>query len=187
MKFIFKPLTENNWKDFEELFGPRGACGGCWCMTWRLSSADYNKMKGRGNKEAMKKIVSQSPPGILAYADGIAVGWCAIAPRKEYVRLQTSRVLQPVDDKEVWSVSCFFIKKDFRRKGLSTLLLGAAADFGFKKGASIIEGYPVEQKDGNAMPDVFAWTGITKTFLKAGFNEAARRSENRPIMRLYKK
>lgn len=157
-------------------------------MVWRLSNADFNKMKGGDNKKAMKKIVSTSPPGVIAYSNKQAVGWCAIAPRKEYIRLETSRVLQPVDDKEVWSVSCFFIKKEFRGKGLSTQLLKAAADFAFKKGAAIIEGYPVQQKKDaeEKMPDVFVWTGLAATFLKAGFTEVIRRSESRPIMRLYK-
>ncbi|MFT3682036.1 MAG: GNAT family N-acetyltransferase [Ferruginibacter sp.] len=187
MQFIFQPLTAANWDDFEELFGPRGACGGCWCMNWRLNSADYNKLKGGGNKEAMKKIAERSPPGIIAYDDQLPVGWCAVAPRKEYVRLESSRVLKPVDEKEVWSVSCFFIKKDYRRKGLSTLLLREAVNFAFKKGAIIVEGYPVEQKNDSKMPDVFVWTGLPVTFIKAGFTEVIRRSENRPIMRRYKK
>ncbi len=192
MNCSFQPLTNNNWKDFALLFGPKGACGGCWCMTWRLTSTDYNRMKGEENKKAMQHIVSKSSPGIIAYADDVPAGWCAIAPRKEYIRLETSRILQRVDEKEVWSVSCFFIKKDFRRKGLSTALLKAAAAFAFKKGALIIEGYPtdtkkVKAKDGGKnIPPVFVWTGLAATFSNAGFKEAARRSDSRPIMRLYK-
>ena len=87
MKISFQPLTTKNWKDFELLFGPKGACGGCWCMTWRLKSADYEKMKGEGNKKAMKGLVRKSSPGIIAYADKKPAGWCAVAPRYEYVRL----------------------------------------------------------------------------------------------------
>ncbi|MES2847575.1 MAG: GNAT family N-acetyltransferase [Bacteroidota bacterium] len=188
MDYSFKDLTAGNWNDFEKLFGANGACGGCWCMTWRLSSAAYSKTKGDGNKKLMKAIVKKFSPGVMAFANGEAVGWCAVAPRKEYVRLETSRVLKPVDDKEVWSVSCFFIKKDFRRKGLSTALLQAAVDFAFDNGAAIVEGYPVEQNktSGKTMPDVFAWTGMAATFTRAGFKEVERRSESRPIMRLYK-
>src|SRR5262249_62231001 len=83
----------------------------------------------------------------------------------------------------VWSVSCFFIAKAFRKKGVSVALLKAAADFIRNKGGGIIEGYPVEPKMKN-MPDVFAWTGLPSAFLQAGFSEAARRSPTRPIMRL---
>ena len=202
MVFTFSPLTSNNWNDFVELFGDKGACGGCWCMTWRLKAAEYNKQKGEGNKKAMKELAKKASPGIVAYAGSKAVGWCAVAPRSQYTRLETSRILKPVDDKIVWSVSCFFIHKQYRQKGLSVQLLNAAVDFAISKGAKIIEGYPVEakppppgvhkQSEGKersswrGLPDVFAWTGFSSIFIKAGFQEVERRSETRPIMRYYK-
>lgn len=185
MKYSFHPLSSKTWKEFELLFGPKGACGGCWCMTWRLKAADFEKNKGEGNKKAMKELIKKSSPGIIAYGDNKPAGWCAVAPRNEYVRLETSRVLKPVDDKPVWSVSCFYIDKDFRNKGLSAKLLQAAVDFAFSKGAAIVEGYPVEPKN-NKMPDVFAWTGFSSAFKKTGFKEVARRSDTRPIMRIEK-
>jgi len=185
MLFTFSPLTSTNWNDFVELFGDKGACGGCWCMTWRFKAADYNKQKGEGNKQAMKRLLRKSSPGIIAYNSSKAVGWCAVAPRSEYTRLETSRVLKPVDDNKVWSVSCFFIHKQYRQKGLSIELLKAAIDFAISKGAKIIEGYPVDHGKGK-MPDVFAWTGFSSIFIKTGFKEVERRSGSRPIMRYYK-
>jgi GNAT superfamily N-acetyltransferase len=186
MSYTFQPLTTANWKDFENLFGPKGACEGCWCMSWRLRAADYKKMKGDGNHRAMKKLVKKTSPGVLAYSGKLPAGWCAVAPRKEYVRLENSKVLQPVDDKPVWSVSCFFIAKEFRRKGLSGALLKAAVDFAYTNGAKIVEGYPTDAMN-RKMTDVFVWTGLASIFEKAGFKEVARRSETRPIMRIQKK
>ncbi len=193
MGFTFSPLTSSNWNDFVYLFGDKGACGGCWCMNWRLKAADYNMQKGEGNKKAMKKLLNKSSPGIIAYSKDKAVGWCAIAPREEYIRLETSRVLNPVDDKMVWSVSCFFIHKEYRQKGLSIQLLTASVAFALSQGAIIVEGYPVDPKPSvrggkteNKFPDVFAWTGLANSFIKAGFKEVERRSEGRPIMRYFK-
>jgi len=185
MVFTFLPLTSNNWNDFVTLFGDKGACGGCWCMAWRLRAADYQKQKGEGNKKAMKELVKKASPGILAYTGEKAVGWCAVAPRSEYVRLETSRILKAVDDKVVWSVSCFFIHKQYRQKGLSVQLLKSAVDFAFANGAKIVEGYPIEKVKG-VMPDVFVWTGLSSSFIKAGFKEVERRSDTRPIMRYFK-
>src|SRR5687767_8135706 len=185
MNFTFSALSSDNWNDFVALFGDKGACGGCWCMYWRLKASDYNRLKGEGNKKALKKLIKKTSPGIIAYADDKAVGWCAVAPRSEYIRLDTSRILKPVDDQPVWSISCFFIQKGFRNKGLSKQLLGSAVGFAISNGAKIVEGYPVESKTGK-MPDVFAWTGFSRTFIKAGFKEVERRSEGRPIMRYYK-
>ncbi|MFQ5805106.1 MAG: GNAT family N-acetyltransferase [Phycisphaerae bacterium] len=182
-KLEFWPLTAQRWSDLETLFGERGACGGCWCMWWRLTRAEFEKRKGAQNKRAMKRIVNCGEvPGLLAYADGEPIGWCAVGPREWYPVLQRSRVLKPVDDQPVWAVTCFFIAKPYRGKGISVKLLKAAVALAKKNGARIVEGYPVEPKKGR-MPDAFAWTGLAAAFRKAGFVEVLRRSETRPIMR----
>jgi len=184
-KLSYHPLDKSGWKDFEKLFGERGACGGCWCMAWRLKNSDFQKQKGEDNKNSIRKIIySNEEPGILAYYENMAVGWCAVAPREKYIRLEKSKVLQRIDDKPVRSVSCFFVAKEFRRKGVSTELLKAAIEFCKSKGAKIIEAYPVVPYSEN-IPASFAWTGIPSAFEKAGFKEALRRSRTRPIMRYY--
>jgi GNAT superfamily N-acetyltransferase len=179
----FHPVTPDRWKDFETLFGERGACGGCWCMWWRLKRSDFEKQKGEGNKKAMKKIISSGQvPGILAYSDSKPIAWCSLAPRETFSVLERSRILRPVDDKPVWSLVCFFVAKPLRKKGVTIRLLQAAVQYAKKQGANIVEGYPVEPKKGKTV-DVFAFTGLASAFLKAGFVEVARRSETRPIMR----
>jgi GNAT superfamily N-acetyltransferase len=185
--YKFYPVTKENWEDFEQLFGIKGACAGCWCMYWRVKSSVWEKQKGDNNKKAMKKIIfSDTIPGIMAYHKSEPVGWCSVAPREEFSRLDNSRILKPVDEKFVWSVVCFFIHKDYRKQGLSTALLNAAKKFVKTSGGKILEGYPIEPKK-DKMPDVFAWTGLSAAFLTAGFKEVARRSETRPIMRFYLK
>ena len=152
-------------------------------MTWRISPKEFREQKGAGNKRAIRKIgESGRAPGILAYSGSEPVGWIAVAPRTEYVRLLASKVLAPVDDEPVWSVSCFFVRKDFRNRGLTVELLQAAADFARKQGAKIVEGYPYDLKEKTSPP--FVWTGLASSFEKAGFKEAIRRSKTRPIMRL---
>ena len=184
-KFSFYPVTKENWNDFETLFGERGACGGCWCMSWLLTKKEFDANKGAGNKRKMKKLVySNSEPGILAYYENEPVGWCAIAPREKYIRLEKSRVLKQIDDLPVWSIPCFFIKKEFRRKRLSTEILKAAISYCKSKRVKIVEGYPAEPYAEN-IPAAFAWTGFPSSFRKAGFKEVIRRSKTRPIMRYY--
>ena len=181
----FFPVDNSRWKDLEKLFGIRGACGGCWCMTWRLSPKNFRENSGDGNKQLLKKLVyKDTKPGIIAYIDNEPAGWCAIAPREIYIRLENSKILAPVDDKKVWSVSCLFISKKYRRQGLSTELIRHAVKFCKEQGAKIVEAYPVAPYVEN-MPAAFAWTGIPSSFEKAGFKEVARRSRTRPIMRYY--
>lgn len=184
MEFTFKTLTPAQWQAFERLFGKNGACGGCWCMLWRLTNKQFTAQKGEGNRAAMKKLVIGGiVPGLLAFDGPEPVGWCALAPRPDYPALARSRVMKPVDDQPCWSVSCLFVRRDYRKRGVATFLLNAAVKHAAKQGAQILEGYPVEprQKD---IPPAFAWTGIPKAFEQAGFSEVARRSETRPIMRI---
>ncbi len=179
------PLTADRWDAFEQLFGERGACGGCWCMTPRLTRGEYERRKGEGNRRAMKAIVdSGEVPGVLGYLEdgGKAVGWCSIGPREAFSSLSRSRILKPVDDQPVWSIVCLFVEKARRTQGVSVALIDGAARYAGSQGARIVEAYPVEPKK-NPMPPVFAYTGIASAYRTAGFEEVARRSETRPIMR----
>jgi len=179
----FHPLTPVRWTDLEKLFGEHGACGGCWCMWWRLTRTQFNKQKGKANKKALKKIVASGQvPGIIAYDHQEPVAWCSVAPRETYNSLERSRTLKRIDDKPVWSVVCFFVAKSHRNKGLMIRLLRAAIDYARQRGGKTLEGYPVDPQKGR-LPDPFAYTGLLRSFLKAGFTEVLRRSKTRPIMR----
>ena len=114
----------------------------------------------------------------------MAIGWYALAPRSRYPALLRSRILQPVDDQQCWSIACLFIKKPFRKIGESTELLLVATVYAKSQGAELMEGYPVEPKVEQQIPAAFAWTGISKAFISAGFREIVRRSPTRPVMRL---
>lgn len=183
----FHAVTPDRWRDFEKLFGENGACAGCWCMWWKLSRTKFSQKAYASNKRAIKKIImAAQEPGILAYADGEPIGWCAIAPRETYPSLDRSRVLQRVDDRPVWSVTCFYVARGYRQQGVTGQLLAAAVKFARKHGAKIIEGYPIDSQ-GAKRDTVSVFTGLASTFEQAGFVEVARRSPTRPIMRYFLK
>lgn len=178
-------LDKSRWDNFESLLGDRGGCGGCWCMSWRLQRSDFEQQKGNENKLAMRALVEQNEKvGILAYIDGKPIGWCAVAPREVYPRLENSRVWKRIDDEQVWAITCFFITKSHRRKGVSFELLKGAINYCRANHVKVVEGYPVVPYRDN-IPDAFAWTGIPNVFEKAGFVVAEKRSQSKPIMRYY--
>ena len=182
-KLSIAPLTAERWPDLVELFGERGACGGCWCMYWRLPKLEYGAGKGPANREALHRILEEGQvPGILAYAGSEVAGWCAVAPRQTYVRLQASRALRPIDDLPVWSVSCLFVRRGYRKQGISVALLKHAARFAKESGAQIVEGYPVQPKTEN-YPEPALWTGTVGAFAAAGYQEAGRGPTGRGIWR----
>ncbi|GAB4504646.1 MAG: GNAT family N-acetyltransferase [Anaerolineales bacterium] len=178
----FRPLTSDLWADFERLFGPRGACGGCWCMFWKLRGKAFTTNTGRPARQMQKNIVdSGTVPGLLAFMDDEPVGWIAVEPRSAYPRLAHSKVLGPLDGADVWSVTCFFVARQFRRQGLTVQLLRGAVEYVKSQGGKIVEGYPVDASQ--QMPAVSIYTGTSAAFQKAEFVEVARRSESRPIFR----
>ena len=178
----FHPLTQKLWRDFELLFGKNGACGGCWCMYWKLRGKEFSDNTGNTTRQMQKAVVdSKIVPGLLAYSDGYPVGWIAVEPRSAYPKLAHSRTLKPVDDQEVWSITCFFVEKKNRRKGITVELLKAAVDYVKTQGGIIVEGYPVDATQNQA--DAFVYTGTASAFKQAGFKEVARNSPIRPIFR----
>lgn len=177
------PVTAETFSDLEELFGPNGAWGGCWCMWNRQTNAEFDREKYEPNRRALlASIAGGREFGVLAYNGERPVGWAALAPRSEYSRLDRSPVAKPVDDAEVWSVTCFVVASGHRRRGVASALLTGAIQRARDLGAQTLEGYPVAP-DGD-MDNASAFHGLESMFLRAGFTEVARRKPRRPVYRL---
>ena len=151
-------------------------------MWMRQPTAEFRLLKGEGNRRALRSLVVRRPPGLLAYEAGEPVAWVAVAPREDYVRLENSRVLEPVPGERVWAAPCFFVKPSHRGRGLTLALLRAAAAFARRHAAGSLEGYPTTNRAQPQAP-AFVHTGFESTFRRAGFREIARRSPTRPILR----
>ncbi len=176
--FEFYPLTADRWHDLVKLFEHHGNPGYCWCMTWRATSAEYKQLDAVGRKHALQaRVKAHIPIGILAYQDDEPIGWWSIAPHETYARLEKSTTLRCVDDRPVWSVVCFFVRRDRRGKGLALQLLRAAVEYAAARGAHIVEGYPVEPGQS------YQFMGSPAIFKAAGFHEVARAENDRPIVR----
>src|SRR4051812_12965188 len=121
-----RPLTPDLWPALEDLFGERGACNGCWCMYWRIGSA-YRKRASDTNKAAFHKVVEQGPPpGLIAFDGDVPVGWCQLTPHNSLPWLDRVWRLRRIDDLPVWSISCLYVRKGYRKKGITSVLIHAA-------------------------------------------------------------
>lgn len=183
-RLAIHPLTPERWQDFEILFGPSGACAGCWCMWWRVTGREFARQSGEGNRQAMRTIVAGGRvPGLLAYVGERAAGWCSVAPREEFPRLDRSPLLKPLDDRPVWSVVCLFVRRDWRGRGLAHRLVEATVGYARERGAETLEAYPVN-RPGRLSVGGEDFRGTPELFRRAGFREAARRNDRNPIFRL---
>ncbi len=182
----FEPLSKNNWEQFVQLFGDKGACGNCWCMYYRLKKSEFDEGKSEDrNKLAMREIVWENKPaGILGIYDSHPIAWCAFAPREDFVKLENSRVHKRIDNNSVWSIPCFFIDKKFRRLGVSVAMLKGVIKYAESNGIKIIEAYPAIPTQ-EKLTDAFAWIGLYKSFERAGFEIVDNTSKNRPMVRYY--
>ena len=179
MKLRIESLTPKLWPAFEDLFGKKGACNGCWCMNWRIGR-EYCRRSPDANKADFKEIVKRGPaPGLLAFEGDRAVGWCQLTPRNALPWLDRQWRLKRVDDLPVWSISCFYIRKGYRRKGVTSALIKGALKAAKDAGATALEAYPLDAK----LTGSSSWTGFASTFERLGFKTVARHTPPRPIMR----
>jgi GNAT superfamily N-acetyltransferase len=179
MKITVRPLTPDLWPALEDLFADSAVCNRCWCMYWRIGAA-YRKKPDKTNKAAFKEIVKNGPPpGLLAFDGDVAVGWCQLTPRDQVPELDRAWRLKRIDDVPVWSITCFYVRKGYRKRGVTSVLIGAALKAAKQAGAPSLEAYPLERR----LSPSSTSTGIVTTFERAGFKTVACRVPPRPIMR----
>ena len=171
--FRTRPVTEKNWKDFETLFESKGAPSYCWCMVWRMNSAELKQNDPASRKKFIKKRVMEGTPvGLLAYDGRDPVAWCSIAPRETYRRLGGDETI-----KKVWSIACFFIRREYRHAGLVDLLVEKAKAYARKHKARFAEAYPVKPDSPS-----YRFMGQIHTFKKAGFTHVKKAGSRRHVM-----
>jgi GNAT superfamily N-acetyltransferase len=166
-----KELTPDLWPELEKLFGRNGACGGCWCQAWRTAKGErWDDIKGTTAKKRLHRSVQdETVHGILAFLDGVPIGWCTFGPRTSFVKLDRAPSLKCADAGRVWSIPCFFVARNHRRQGVATALLRHALQALKQRKARIAEGYPVKPDQDGQYIAAFSWTGTRSLFQKAGF------------------
>jgi hypothetical protein len=171
-----RPLEPDDWPALATLFGAKGACGGCWCMYWRVERGGraWDEMRGDTAKKQFRALVTAGQVhGLLAFAGEVPVGWVCVGPYEDFPRLGRVRALERERPAGTWSVVCFYIATRHRRSGLGLKLLTAARDLAFDRGAGFVEGYPVIVRSAQGLPGAFAWTGVPAMFAKSGFSLVA--------------
>lgn len=186
-KFTVHPLTRSRWADVEDLFGPeKGANSGCWCMWPRLAASDFQAMGKERRKGAFKSCVQEGPvPGLLLYEKGLAIGWVSVSPRADVIRFEKAKAsaLEPCEKaSKHYAITCFYVRPGHRKRGLMTDLAKAAIDYAKKKKAAALDVCPIDTDKPLMWGEGFV--GIVSVFQELGFEEVARRSPRRPLMRL---
>ena len=146
-------------------------------MAWRADPKQLQSQSGVGRKALMKqRIAAGVPVGLLGYLDDEPVAWCSLAP------FDTFRGLRKVGEGEatdkLWSITCFFVRREHRGVGLTRQLLAAAVSHARSRGAKLVEGYAVDPDSPS-----YRHMGFVSLFEQARFTEVAREGARRHVMR----
>jgi GNAT superfamily N-acetyltransferase len=170
-----KPVTTDNWKDFEDLFEGKGGPKYCWCMAWRLTKEERKNNTKECKKVFIKDRVEKGIPiGIIAYMDDIPIGWCSVGPRESFQGLDGNNSI-----KNVWSITCFYIRKAYRGKELTKYLLQDAIEYGKKNGTEYMEAYGVNEDSPS-----YRYMGFKKLYEESGFEYVKMAGTRRHVMDL---
>ena len=174
----FREVTKETWKDFERLFESTGAPKYCWCMAWRADRDEVKHADGASKKKQLRQRVRAGVPvGLIGLLDDEPIAWCSIAPRTTYRDLG-GITREGEDPGRIWSVVCFFVKRAHRGSGTVRALLREAERHARKRGATALEGYPVDPDSPS-----YRFMGFKPVFDAARFTEVGRAGTRRYVMR----
>jgi GNAT superfamily N-acetyltransferase len=158
-------------------------------MWFRLTGAEFRAGAGDANRAALRRLVDTgAPTGLLAYRDGVPVGWCAVAPRRDQPRLARSPLVRAAEARRpalepVWAVTCLYLPPAHRGQGVARALVRAAVDHARSAGARTIEAYPLDPGVRVVGVDA-AYVGLLPLFADLGFQEVVRPWPARLVVRL---
>lgn len=174
-KLIVEPVTEANWPDLETLFEGKGGPSYCWCMAWRPMEGRASADNAARKRALHERVLEGTPIGLIGYAGGEPVAWCSVAPRETFLKLRND---QDPEEAGIWSVTCFFVRRDNRKSGLSGLMLDEAVRLARERGARAVEGYPVDPDSPS-----YRFMGFVPLFAERGFQAVGRAGSRRHVMR----
>lgn len=173
-----KEVNKETWPDLEKLFEGRGGPEYCWCMAWRARGEEVKHTDRESRKAYLKARVDAGiPVGILAYQNDVPVAWCSVAPKETYRKLDDLRLND--NDEKIWSIVCFYIKKELRGTKLTHFMIAAAIKYASGNKATIIEAYPVDHDSPS-----YRFMGFVPVFQQHHFVETGRAGSRRHVMRL---
>jgi len=114
------------------------------------------------NKRDKKSLVDDDRShGVLLYDRGIPIGWCTYGLKEEFPRIDNGRNYRRLEMKNnserLWRITCFFVDRDYRKKGIAKVALNAALDSIKAKGGGVVEAYPVTHKSAKAWSKWSNW------------------------------
>ena len=177
--FIAKPLDESTWPDFARLVEKHnGVWGGCWCMAFHEEGVGRTKSASQNRSEKESRVREGRAHAALVYDGPTAVGWYQFGPTDELPRIKHKRdYLNGLTELPGWRITCFFVDRDCRRKGVASTALEGALNEIARLGGGTVESYP-EDVEGRSVSGSFLHNGTVAMFERQGFQRTRRLGKN---------
>jgi len=185
MAITVRPVGTALFDDVQVVFGTRGQAARCQCQGYRLGWHDQHSDNVEGRRELLRDQVAEGH-GLLAYLDGEPVGWCSVAPRRDYGYLRQTTWKGRSEDKadpDIWALTCLVVRAGFRRQGVSAALVAGSVELARAGGAGTLEAYPMKPAAGADVTWGELHVGKLSTFLAAGFEVVHTPSLRRAVVR----
>ena len=187
MDFSIRELTVDTYSDFEKLAEKQG---GCWCTYYHrakpIPGVHGEELKKINRRDKTVLVKNRKAHAVLVYAGKIPVGWCQYGPKEELPRIDAGRgykkIGPPKGDEKLWRITCFFVDREYRSKGVSKFALKAALESIRKQGGGIVEAYPVVSKKMAAVAE-WRWFGTPGMFEREGFKQVGPLGTSWVLMR----
>lgn len=181
--FSIKALTVETWKDFEQLVQKHnGVWGGCWCTAFHPRSPQQRR-SFESTKAYKKNLVNEdSAHAALVFDGDVCVAWCQFGPPQELPNIYHKKEVEAKMTMPDWRITCIFVDKDYRKRGLSAIALNGALALIKEQGGGVVESYP-QDTQGKKVSNSFLYNGTKEIFVQAGFSYEGQKGKNHCIMR----
>jgi GNAT superfamily N-acetyltransferase len=177
--FNVKPLDETTWLGFARLVEKHnGVWGGCWCMIFHPEGVGRIKTAAQNRSEKECRVREGRAHVALVYDGAACVGWCQFGPPDELSRIKHQRAyLEGLTDLPDWRITCFFVDKAYRGKGVASAALKGALREIARLGGGTVESYP-ERVEGRSVAGAFLHNATLSMFERQGFEPTRRLGKN---------
>lgn len=176
MSFAIKPLSNATWPAYEALVERHGGVwGGCWCMEFHPDGKERGPHR-KGRKEC--RVRDGTAHAALVFDSERCVGWCQFGSPEELPRIKHRRAYELADtSRPDWRITCFFVDKEYRGRGVSSIALAGALTLIAECGGGTVESYP-EDVEGRSVSASFLHNGRLAMFEHQGFRRVAQIGKN---------
>lgn len=180
-----EPLSSLTWDVFADLVERHnGVWGGCWC-TWSHLYPDPPERRDLGHREFKRRLVQQDRAHAAIVLDGDrAVAWAEYGPVPELAnihhRKEWEKTAVSIPD---FRITCLFVDRDYRRKGLASVAVRGALDLIAAAGGVLVEAYPHDLPSGKKTSSSFLYNATRTMYEDLGFVDDPPRGKSNCVMR----